>query len=315
MPLSEIPPESVSHYDEIYLLVEEIRRQNGRAAANRANAEAHFAYTKLPVLRGGALLVDVPCGLGYHADCFAQLSGGQISVLGIDGSPSNVSFAKQRPRQLNVDFKVGLFDELDTIVGENCADAVCCMGSSFGLDIDPYKSLGQLEKMHKILRPGSSIFLQARYGERFAPGHVSHGENSPVNGPMIWGVDESGRRIGYYTKEYPLSSPYMEIPADLIPGECSERVVSMERFSHVFVDHDGTESEAPAFTYCNCMNPSGAQIIGGHLKYNDIPILRAFCTKAGFRDLQIVPAAMITNGSWMIGMIGKKPIRDIDLKC
>jgi|GEM_PF-4245136 len=316
--LEEVP-QSVAHYDEYYLQIENIRKQNGRGTEQRAQMEAGFGYmSAMDVIGSDSVIMDVPCGLGYHSQVLATIAGRNPRIIGVDGSSANINFARRKFCDPRVSFERGLFLDLKDVFGGDSANVIFCFGSSFGLYKDPKDNVEHMKVMMDVLKSGGKLVIQSRCGERYAPGYCGDtAMNEPKKGPVFWGMDEQGRKVGYYTVEYPASDLSYVFPEEYLPehfyslkgdtaGALKRRTINFERFQHVYISHTGDEILTPAFEHPLYLEPEISGIDhSGRLMY-DMPLVRAICEYSGLCNVRIIPAEKLVGNTWMVGVVASK---------
>lgn len=98
-------------------------------------------------------VLDVGCGSGVVA---AALSDVPVRhSLGVDGNPDAVAFASRQFRRPNLEYRLGLVDELD--LPSASFDAVCCMELIEHITEPQGRVL--LESLHRLVRPGGRLLL------------------------------------------------------------------------------------------------------------------------------------------------------------
>jgi 2-polyprenyl-3-methyl-5-hydroxy-6-metoxy-1,4-benzoquinol methylase len=100
----------------------------------------------------GEAVIDVGCGSGTVASFLGTFGA---DVLGIDGNPEAIDFARRTYAKPNVRFQKGLVDE--TFGSPGSLDKIYC------LEVIEHVYLSQAERMlrnfHQLLKPGGKVFL------------------------------------------------------------------------------------------------------------------------------------------------------------
>lgn len=108
-------------------------------------------------LKNGMRILDMACGMGIHS---CELAGSGFRVTGVDPIESYIRNARQeaKDRDLDVDFTTG---DMRSYLQEDEFDAVLILGTSFGIFQDESEERGSLENMHRSLRDGGRLVLEA----------------------------------------------------------------------------------------------------------------------------------------------------------
>jgi SAM-dependent methyltransferase len=122
------------------------------------NEEADFVRGLLPDLHEDAAVLDIPCGVGFHAHRFIE--GHKFVVTGIDGAPKRIAAAQRL--NPNSPFHVGRFEKLgdQNLVCDGSQDAVFCMNTSFGYLPTVAANEKLLKDMYAKLKPSGHLVIQ-----------------------------------------------------------------------------------------------------------------------------------------------------------
>ena len=112
----------------------------------------HEALKSLDV-KPGDKIFDAGCGSGVLASMLATLP--ETDVLAIDASPDAINFARKTFKYCNLEFRVGLIDEID--YPHNYFDKIVC------LEVIEHLSLEQTQHVlmdfFTLLRPGGRLVI------------------------------------------------------------------------------------------------------------------------------------------------------------
>ncbi|MFE7595186.1 class I SAM-dependent methyltransferase [Kitasatospora sp. NPDC057512] len=114
--------------------------------------------------RPGDVIVDVGCGTGSFAVLLGRAEP-QATVIGVDPDPAVLRLARRKAAAAGVDpdFRTGMGDAVDDVVGPGTADTVV---SSLVLHQCPVPmKQAVLAAMHRTLRPGGKLVI-ADYGRQ-----------------------------------------------------------------------------------------------------------------------------------------------------
>ncbi|WP_049655471.1 class I SAM-dependent methyltransferase [Kitasatospora sp. MY 5-36] len=114
--------------------------------------------------RPGDVIVDVGCGTGSFAVLLGRAEP-QATVVGVDPDPAVLRLARRKAAAAGVepDFRTGMGDAVDEVVGAGTADTVV---SSLVLHQCPVPmKQAVLAAMHRTLRPGGKLVI-ADYGRQ-----------------------------------------------------------------------------------------------------------------------------------------------------
>ncbi len=127
-------------------------------------------------LFAGALVLDVPCGIGSHSIWMGE-ENARINVLGVDISEAHLAYARELAARKGVKGNV-IFEKGDIwhlAYEDNSFDFVwCCDGLWIGspetgsIAQEPYTILGELMR---VVRPGGKIALLFWTCRRLLPGY------------------------------------------------------------------------------------------------------------------------------------------------
>lgn len=119
----------------------------------KARVETRFFFDELG-LRAGDRLLDVPCGIGRHAELFGRRG---VRVTGIDISPDCIALAKRRCRGLPVRLLRGDMGRLGRFRGQ--FRFVANLFTSFGYFSTDAKNARFLRELAGALAPGGTLVL------------------------------------------------------------------------------------------------------------------------------------------------------------
>ncbi|MFF2117149.1 class I SAM-dependent methyltransferase [Kitasatospora sp. NPDC058184] len=114
--------------------------------------------------RPGDVIVDVGCGTGSFAVLLGRAEP-QATVVGVDPDPAVLRLARRKAAAAGIepDFRTGMGDTVDEVVGAGTADTVV---SSLVLHQCPLPmKQAVLAAMHRTLRPGGKLVI-ADYGRQ-----------------------------------------------------------------------------------------------------------------------------------------------------
>ncbi|MFE4357423.1 MULTISPECIES: class I SAM-dependent methyltransferase [unclassified Kitasatospora] len=114
--------------------------------------------------RPGDVIVDVGCGTGSFAVLLGRAEP-QATVVGVDPDPAVLRLARRKAAAAGIepDFRTGMGDTVDEVVGAGTADTVV---SSLVLHQCPVPmKQAVLAAMHRTLRPGGKLVI-ADYGRQ-----------------------------------------------------------------------------------------------------------------------------------------------------
>ncbi|MFE7639992.1 class I SAM-dependent methyltransferase [Kitasatospora sp. NPDC057518] len=114
--------------------------------------------------RPGDVIVDVGCGTGSFAVLLGRAEP-QATVVGVDPDPAVLRLARRKAAAAGIepDFRTGMGDAVDEVVGAGTADTVV---SSLVLHQCPVPmKQAVLAAMHRTLRPGGKLVI-ADYGRQ-----------------------------------------------------------------------------------------------------------------------------------------------------
>ncbi|RGD56610.1 class I SAM-dependent methyltransferase [Kitasatospora xanthocidica] len=114
--------------------------------------------------RPGDVIVDVGCGTGSFAVLLGRAEP-QATVVGVDPDPAVLRLARRKAAAAGIepDFRTGMGDAVDEVVGAGTADTVV---SSLVLHQCPLPmKQAVLAAMHRTLRPGGKLVI-ADYGRQ-----------------------------------------------------------------------------------------------------------------------------------------------------
>ncbi|MGW3185805.1 class I SAM-dependent methyltransferase [Kitasatospora sp. NPDC001119] len=114
--------------------------------------------------RPGDVIVDVGCGTGSFAVLLGRAEP-QATVVGVDPDPAVLRLARRKAAAAGIepDFRTGMGDTVDEVVGPGTADTVV---SSLVLHQCPVPmKQAVLAAMHRTLRPGGKLVI-ADYGRQ-----------------------------------------------------------------------------------------------------------------------------------------------------
>lgn len=145
-------------------------------------AEERMALEMLDLTAGDCVL-DVACGPGNITRRYAQATGEQGLVVGVDASPPMLRFAARRMRLPNVAYM--RMDGARLAFQADSFDAVACFGA-LHLFAEPMRALGEIVR---VLAPGGRIAVAATC-EQPSKSHGHDGQNRNLNGMKIFQRDE-----------------------------------------------------------------------------------------------------------------------------
>lgn len=103
--------------------------------------------------RAGQVLLDVGCGSGVLAARLARHEG--VKVIGVDGNRSAWAFATGQWKLPNLDFRLGLVDELD--IPDNSIDGIAFL--EVIEHVNEAQGLAVLKTFGRILKPGGRAVI------------------------------------------------------------------------------------------------------------------------------------------------------------
>jgi SAM-dependent methyltransferase len=118
----------------------------------------------LSVLPAGARILDCACGTGSAAVALAGLG---FEVHGVDGSPAMLARARQRAADagVHVELRAAAWADLPRAHASRF-DAVFCTGNSLAHAGGSTELRQALRGMGSVLRPGGTLIVDGRDGER-----------------------------------------------------------------------------------------------------------------------------------------------------
>lgn len=154
----------------------------------------------------GEKVLDVGCGSGILAAMLARSSG--ASVLGIDINESAIRFARSRFRLPNLEYRIGLVDDLD--IPEGTIDKIAF------LEVIEHITEAQgrevLRDFHRLLRPGGTVVITTpnylspwplvEWGLDFFRLVPSLAGEQHVMAYNRWTLDRVARRAGFHVVTY-----------------------------------------------------------------------------------------------------------------
>ncbi|WP_454759416.1 class I SAM-dependent methyltransferase [Caulobacter segnis] len=114
--------------------------------------------------RDGELIVDIGCGTGSQAIAIKRARPG-VRMVGIDPDPAVLAIARAKAQRagVEIEWRQGLGDQADVLVGRQVADAVISSLVLHQCDV-PVKG-AILEAMARTVRPGGRVLI-ADYGRQ-----------------------------------------------------------------------------------------------------------------------------------------------------
>lgn len=144
-------PELTGLYDTVVGLVTRERRWRG-------------ALLEALDPRDGETIVDIGCGTGSQAIAIKRARPG-ARVIGLDPDPAVLAIARAKAQRagVEIDWRQGLGDQADDLIGEGVADAVISSLVLHQCD-EPVKG-AILRVMSRLARPGARVLI-ADYGRQ-----------------------------------------------------------------------------------------------------------------------------------------------------
>ncbi|MFB7127126.1 class I SAM-dependent methyltransferase [Kitasatospora sp. NPDC056273] len=114
--------------------------------------------------RPGDVIVDVGCGTGSFAVLLGRAEP-QATVVGVDPDPAVLRLARRKAAAAGIepDFRTGMGDAVDEVVGAGTADTVVCSLVLHQCPVPMKQAV--LAAMHRTLRPGGKLVI-ADYGRQ-----------------------------------------------------------------------------------------------------------------------------------------------------
>ncbi len=114
--------------------------------------------------RDGELIVDIGCGTGSQAIAIKRARPG-VRMVGIDPDPTVLAIARAKAQRagVEIEWRRGLGDQADVLVGQHVADAVISSLVLHQCDV-PVKA-AILRAMARTARPGGRVLI-ADYGRQ-----------------------------------------------------------------------------------------------------------------------------------------------------
>jgi ubiquinone/menaquinone biosynthesis C-methylase UbiE len=114
--------------------------------------------------RDGELIVDIGCGTGSQAIAIKKARPG-ARVVGIDPDPAVLAIARAKAQRagVEIDWRQGLGDQADALVGASVADAVISSLVLHQCDVAVKDAI--LRAMVRTARPGARVLI-ADYGRQ-----------------------------------------------------------------------------------------------------------------------------------------------------
>jgi 2-polyprenyl-3-methyl-5-hydroxy-6-metoxy-1,4-benzoquinol methylase len=114
--------------------------------------------SRLLAVRPGHRVLDVGCGSGLLAASLARQRGTQVT--GIDINESAIAFARSKFRRPNLDFQLGLVDELK--IADGSVDRIAFL--EVIEHITPRQGVEVLRGFRRLLRPGGRVVVTTPNG-------------------------------------------------------------------------------------------------------------------------------------------------------
>ncbi len=106
-------------------------------------------------------ILDAACGTGMHAIALAQRG---YHLVGADLSPQMINRARENAFEagVTVRFETAGFGEMAALFGEQCFDAVLCLGNSLPHLLSEEELFRALVDFYHLLRPKGKLLIQNR---------------------------------------------------------------------------------------------------------------------------------------------------------
>lgn len=122
------------------------------------------ALLKTLAPRDGELIVDIGCGTGSQAIAIKRARPG-VRMVGIDPDPAVLAIARAKAQRagVEIEWRQGLGDQADALIGRQVADAVISSLVLHQCDV-PVKG-AIVQAMTRLARPGGRVLI-ADYGRQ-----------------------------------------------------------------------------------------------------------------------------------------------------